>query len=156
MLAGWVALPVFDTLLAFVLHLVGLVEVSRGARWDPVDGAQSFAAGVAIISVPMTFAVALPVTHWLLKRGIASFRDFTLTGALIGNLPYALAVFGNLMADVMNGTTSHLAYILWSGPMGARAVPIGLLVGGGSGALFWWVALQGGVVPDITEPSRHQ
>jgi hypothetical protein len=138
-------LPVVDAFLAFVIFLVAFGDGRGGYRWGLVDAAQSFAAGVFVVALPMSFAGALPTFEWLLKRGHSSFRVMVAAGILLGNVPYGLAVVINGAVDVVRGGTLGLDYILWSGPIGlVRALPMGTIIGFASGVLLWSVPSSDG------------
>src|SRR5439155_9744130 len=118
----------------------------EGGRWsDPVDAAISFAAGVAIVSLVVTVAGAVPTVAWLLTRGRLSITQIIITAVALGNAPFAISVAGVVLFYIAGtATLADVGYVLFSGPMGAvHALVIGSVMGVVSGVIFWAVAIRG-------------
>jgi hypothetical protein len=147
LLVGFLLLPVVDTIAAFWIHrLVWPDGLDALSRWgDPVDAATSFAAGVAIIAVVMTFAGAVPAVSWLAGRNRVSFKSLMIASVVLGNTPYAIAAIGTALFYVLGiAMVSDLRYVFLDGPVGVfRAVGIGSTVGALSGFVFWVIAMAG-------------
>jgi hypothetical protein len=140
-------LPVVDSFAAFWIHrLLWPDGPFAGSQWhDPVDAAISFAAGVAIVSVVMTAAGALPAVAWLAGRKQLSLKPIVLAAIVLGNTPYGVVAIGTVLFYVLGMTTlADLRYVLLDAPVGAlRAVLVGSTVGALSGLVFWAIAVAG-------------
>ena len=120
-----------------------MLIVPHGA--SRVDAAIAFAAGVAIVSVVVTLAGAVPTVAWLRARGRLSLKEITIAAAALGNAPFAISVAGVVLFYLVGSASSaDVGYVLFSGPIGAvRAVVISSVIGLASGVVFWAVAIRG-------------
>ena len=144
MTLGFFILPIVDTACAFLMHVVVWpYGPGDGGRWDPVDAATSFAAGVAIVSIPMTFGGAVPVVSWLVNRGRLSFGPVVAAAVAVGNVPVAIVSAGTLLAYGLGAaTSSDVRHILIDAPLGVfnNGPIVGSVLGALSGLVFCFVA----------------
>jgi len=146
MLLGFAVVP-----FAAVLISLGAYEafwhggfLPQGAPIHSVDAAQAIFAGVMIIAVPMTLIGTVPGVLWLNRKGWLTFGRLFALGAVLGNLPFALIVMGIVFVQLVSGTPVPEIGRYWYGVSGflVRAA-MGVVVGGGSAAAFWLVAVCG-------------
>ena len=100
---------------------------------------------MAIVSLVVTVAGAVPTVAWLLTRGRLSITQIIITAVALGNAPFAISVAGVVLFYIAGtATLADVGYVLFSGPMGAvRALVIGSVMGVASGVIFWAVAIRG-------------
>ena len=144
---GTMLLPIVATVAAFLIHpLVWPTGPYEGSRWgDPVDAAQSFAAGVAIVAVVVTAIGAIPATLWLVSTRRISFSSLMLTAVACGNAPFAISAVGTVVFYLAGQASwTDVRYVVADGPLGLfRATAVGSGLGALCGLAFWLVAVAG-------------
>lgn len=145
-LVALLVLPFADATLGFTAYPVVWWIGDRGARMvEPSQGAGPVAVLSGVLGLFVMIAAAAPVTGWLYRRGRTSIRDFTLAGAVVGNLPFAAYLCFVLAMTVLHFTAGTLREHLSSpGQLlagGAGVLFLGSVLGGASGAMFWLLAI---------------
>jgi hypothetical protein len=150
LLGAFAALPVVQALVAFVVFpLVWRLGGHDGfLPVDPDKTARDFAVLTGLLGLLLTFAGAVPVVDWLMRRGRVSLAQLLLVGLLLGNAPFALYV----VALVLPATISHVAM----GTMSQHWLPVSELLAGTlrvtligsafgtiSALVFWAIAILG-------------
>jgi hypothetical protein len=126
----WIDAPVFD---APRLALSGTIHAGIG-----------LGMGIALLSLLVMGAAALPLLIWVGGRGPLSFRKVLFLGAVAGNVPFPVIVIAVLLVQLTKGTLSWDVSRLWDGLFGTvRAVALGLVIGPASAAVFWVVGVWG-------------
>lgn len=85
---------------------------------------------VGIVATLITVLVAYPTLLWILKRGPITLSTTLISGALLGNIPAALAA---VLPLVTGRQSSELAALI-------RPSAFGSIVGVVSAAAFWYAA----------------
>ena len=120
--------------LSFPLVDLSNRALGRGVPSDPIDGAISFAAGIALVALIITVGGALPAVAWYLKHGPLTLKRILLSGTALGNVPFAILV------PLAGGGSSAT----WWGPAAAvRALAAGTFFGLAGALLFWAIAVRG-------------
>lgn len=114
---------------------------------SPRDPSLAFAIIAFVAGAAVTAFGAVPLVFHLLRRGPITLRMAVWYGALLGNAPFALYVFGlivpltigHMAAGTMTGRWLSISELV------AGAIRVGLLgstLGAASGAWFWFVGLR--------------
>jgi hypothetical protein len=145
LLGGFAGAPLTAVVVALVtydaLWYSGLF--SGGAPIDSIDAAGSLGMGVGILAIAMTIC-SVPLVAWLNSRGPLSLRKVLLLGAVLGNVPFAIVIIGEVLAHPMRETLSGDIGRFWYGFTGAvQRVTVGLACGMASGGVFWLVGVRG-------------
>jgi hypothetical protein len=149
LLAAFAILPAVDAVVAFVsFPAVWHFGRHGGFRpFDPTQAALAFAALAGTIGLLVTLSGAIPLVHWLLKRGPVSLVQILIAGLALGNVPFAVYVLSLIPFALLHlafGTLSqHLIPV--SELLAALPLPIGIgsCMGVISAAVFWFAAIQG-------------
>ena len=149
-LTAFAILPILQALVAFVAFPLVWRLGDHGAS-QPVDwgeAAREFAIVTGLIGMFVTVAGAVPVVHWLMRRGRVSLARFLVAGLVLGNVPFALylvvLILPATMSHLVMGTLSqHLVPVsaLLAGAL--RAILIGSIFGVIAAAAFWFIAILG-------------
>jgi hypothetical protein len=116
----------------------------QGAPIHSVDAAQAMFAGVMVIAVPMTLIGTVPGVLWLNRKRWLTFSRLVALGAVLGNLPFVLIVIGIVFVQLLSGTPVRDIGRYWYGVSGFFVrTALGVVVGAGSAAAFWLVAVCG-------------
>lgn len=146
-----------DALVAYIgFPLVWYIGGHAGRPHDPAQAAGAFALLTGFLSLVITIAGAVPVVHWLMKRGPVSLMQLIRVGLILGNAPFLLSVIGLVLPmtllHLITGTMSeHLISLsnLTAGTL--RAIGIGSVIGVWSAVVFWLLGIRG-TDPDIRIP----
>lgn len=134
--AALISLPVY-----MVMFATGLLR--QGAPIESIDSLLGFASGVAFLAIFVMVFCALPAVSWLSDRRALSFERVLALGAALGNVPFTLIVVVLVAVELVNGRPFLDVGHYWYGAAGAVArVVMGGVVGAGSAAVFWFVAIE--------------
>jgi hypothetical protein len=149
---GFLITPFVGGLAAFLCFPA--FEWAGRASWggfpsSMMDAAVAFGFGTFLVATIVTVFGAVPAFAWLYRRGAVSFRQTLISGVLLGNAPFALAVVGIVIVQIVKGDASPDIGRNWYGASGAaRTIALGSVVGLVSASVFWVVALRTSA-PDV-------
>ena len=118
--------------------------LGRGVPSDPIDAAIAFAAGIAFVALVITVGGALPAVTWYVKHGPLTLKRVLLSGAALGNVPFAILV------PLAGGGSSST----WWGPAAAVwALAVGTFFGLAGASLFWAIGVRGTDLAAAAQPA---
>jgi hypothetical protein len=141
-LVGFAAQPFVAAMAAFAIAPI----VEYTGRWfysgwsvDPAGVAVSLAAGAGLAAVFVIPLAALPAFAWLLTCGKLTQGRVLVSGALLGNVPYAAILALVAVQALVRGDTLDLSRFTYGWLGLIRAIALGAIVGTVSASVFWLI-----------------